>query len=70
MTEEEAKREAFKKNDLTAKIQGSFCPLIKDSCNRTCVCWEEYRAYSDIENKNWYITGGSCDCYMLVGGGG
>ncbi len=71
MNETEAKKKAEEKNDNFKRED--FCPLARDICRADCRRWEKYRAYSSIETNirdNWYITGGYCDCYMLVGGGG
>ena len=72
MNETEAKKKAEKKNDNF--MRENFCPLSRDMCRADCKCWEKYRAYMTDSSplsgeQTWYITGGCCDCYMLVGGG-
>ncbi len=72
MTKEEAKKKAEEYNE--SGEQEVFCPLSRDMCRTDCRCWEKYHAYTNssaLSSKQvWYTTGGCCDCYMLVGGGG
>ena len=62
------KEEAEKKVDYLNKniLPLKYCPLVKGSCRKDCVCFKEAYVHKNVKGE-FEVLGFRCSNYMLMG---